>query len=107
MVGPGSRTVLIRGIGPTLGAAPFNLTGVAADPRVTLYAGTRWMAANDDWGGSSALAAAFTRVGAFSLANTSRDAALITTLAPGNYSVQITGAGANPGLALVEVYEIR
>ena len=37
----------------------------------------------------------------------SRDAALVATLVPGNYSVQVSGVGGTTGIALVEVYEMR
>lgn len=105
IAGAGPRTVLIRAIGPTLGTAPFNLSGVAADPRLTLYAGTARAAENNDWSGTTALATAFAQAGAFSLRADSRDAALIATLAPGNYSVQVSNASGSTGLGLVEVYE--
>jgi hypothetical protein len=46
-------------------------------------------------------------VGAFVLAgNSSKDAALLVTLAPGNYTVQVRGADGTNGVALVEVYEV-
>ena len=85
--------MLIRAVGPTLGSAPFNVSGVVTDPQLALYAGTARTAENNDWGGTSALTTAFAQVGAFALPVGSRDAALITTLMPGNYSVQASGAG--------------
>jgi hypothetical protein len=97
--------VLVRAIGPTLGAAPFSVPGTVADPRLTLFAGTSQIGENDNWGGTATLTTAFTQVGAFGLAPTSRDAVVLTTLAPGNYSVQVSGIGGT-GLALVEVYEV-
>src|SRR5688572_23930099 len=101
------RTVLIRAVGPTLGTAPFNLSGVAADPQLTLFTGTTRTAENNDWGGTAPLTAAFAQVGAFTFPAGSRDAALVATLAPGNYSVQVSGIGGGTGMALVEVYEMR
>ena len=51
--------------------------------------------------------AAFTSVGAFQLsADNSRDAAVIATLAPGNYTAQVSGVGNTTGVALVELYEL-
>jgi N-acetylneuraminic acid mutarotase len=107
IAGGGSRTVLIRAVGPALGSAPFNLSGVAADPQLALFAGATRTAENNDWGGTAVLTAAFAQVGAFALPASSRDAALVTTLPPGNYSVQVSGVGGSTGLALVEVYEMR
>jgi N-acetylneuraminic acid mutarotase len=107
VAGAGSRTVLIRAVGPTLGTAPFNFSGVATDPQLALYAGAARAGENNDWGGTGALAAAFAQVGAFALPAGSKDAALIAILAPGNYSVQVSGTGGTTGIALVEVYELR
>ena len=107
VAGASSCTVLIRAVGPTLGSAPFNLDGVEADPRLALFAGPARLGENNDWGGTAALATAFAQVGAFALPAGSRDAALVATLTPGNYSVQVAGGGATPGIALVEVYELR
>jgi hypothetical protein len=59
---------------------------------------------NDDWAGS--MATQFAAVGAFALDAGSKDAALQLTLAPGAYTVQVSGAGGKTGEALVEVYEL-
>jgi hypothetical protein len=100
------RKVLVRAIGPTLGAAPFNVPEVVADPQLALFAGPAQMSANDNWGGTSELSAAFAQVGAFALPANSRDAALLVTLQPGNYTAQVSGVGGTTGVALVEVYEV-
>ncbi|MDP3069356.1 MAG: hypothetical protein Q8N18_03665 [Opitutaceae bacterium] len=105
-----TRTVLIRAVGPTLGAAPFHVGGVMADPRLTLFAAATKIDENDNWSATPALiaplTAAMTQVGAFVLPGASRDAALLTTLQPGNYSVQVALSTGAPGLVLVEVYEV-
>jgi hypothetical protein len=102
--GSSARRVLVRAIGPTLAA--FGVEGAVADPRMTLFAGQTERGGNDNWGGGSSLAAAFNQVGAFALAADSRDAALLATLEPGNYTVQVTGVGGTTGVALIEVYEV-
>lgn len=104
--GNGAKSLLIRAIGPTLGAAPFNVAGVVSDPQVTLYSGQTTIGANDNWGGAAALSAAFTQVGAFALPAASRDAALLATVQPGSYTVLVSGVGAQTGVALIEVYEV-
>ena len=104
--GSTSRRVLIRAVGPTLGNAPFNVPEVVADPQLALFSGPTQVSANDNWGGTSALTAAFAQVGAFPLPATSRDAALLVTLQPGSYTVQVNGVGGTTGVALVEVYEV-
>ena len=104
--GPSSDTVLIRGIGPTL--AQFGLGGVLADPQLKLFNQQgQPIQENDDWSGEAALAAAFARTGAFPLAASSKDAALLVTLPPGAYTAQVSGVRNTTGVALIEVYEVR
>ena len=102
--GSTSKTVLIRAIGPSL--AEYGVTGTLADPRLELYQGDTRLFANDDWNGAEALRSAVGATGAFSVADTSRDAALLATLAPGNYTAQVRGAPGTTGVVLVEVYEV-
>jgi hypothetical protein len=105
-----SRRVLLRGVGPTLAAFGLTGAGLLADPQLELFdaAGVS-LRTNDDWasGDDAALiAAAGTAGGAFPLANGSKDAAILAMLAPGAYTVQLTGAGQTTGLGLVEVYDV-
>jgi hypothetical protein len=98
--------VLVRAVGPGLGVAPFNVPGVVSDPQLTVFgAGAIRVAENNDWAGSATLASAFAAVGAFGLPADSKDAAVLTSLAPGNYTVEVKGVGGAAGLALVEIYE--
>lgn len=100
-----SKKVLIRAAGPSL--AQFGVTGVLADPQLAIIAlgQSAALASNDNWGGTSVLRAAFTSVGAFSLADGSADAAILVSLAPGSYTVVVSGVGRTSGNALVEVYD--
>jgi hypothetical protein len=104
VIGPGAnKQVLIRAIGPTLGA--FGVPGSLADPILTVFDGSgKVVATNDNW--LAADAATFASVGAFSLPANSKDSALVTTLAPGLYSAQVAGANNTSGTVLVEVYEL-
>jgi len=106
VVPPGaSKRVLIRGVGP--GLTPFGVTGVLAQPPLTLLSGSSTVAANTNWTTSAdaaAITAASAQVGAFGLAN--NDSALIATLAPGNYTAQVLGVNNATGVALIEVYEL-
>ena len=69
--------------------------------------------ANDDWfrdPDASQIRSSAVRAGAFALGANSLDAAVLLYLAPGTYTVQVSGpANANQangtGLALVEIYE--
>jgi hypothetical protein len=99
--------MLIRGIGPTL--AQFGVTGALADPQVTLIRGETTVATNDNWYNAPnavRINTAFTEVGAFPLATTAHDAALLISLPPGSYTAEVTPVGATTGIALVEVYEV-
>jgi hypothetical protein len=96
---------LIRAIGPTLATA-FDVPGAMTDPKLELFSGQTVIAANDNWGGDAQLTAIGNRVAAFKIDDGgSRDAVLLLTLAPGNYTAHVS-AVAGGGLALVEVYEI-
>ncbi len=106
LAGPTTGTVLVRGIGR--GLEKFGVPGVLASPRLSLHAGDgSVLATNAGWGGEAALAAVFAQVGAFPLDTTSSDTALVATLPPGAYTVQISGANGSTGVALAEVYEVR
>ena len=99
-----ARTVLVRAIGPGLGV--FGVPGTMPDPKLELFSGANVIAASDNWGGDASLTAAGKAVGAFAIADLqSKDAMILVTLAPGNYTAQVTGSGSG-GVALVEVYEV-
>jgi outer membrane protein assembly factor BamB len=99
--------VLIRAVGPTLRS--FGRTDVLQRPRIDVLAQDTHavLASNSGWtagGITGDLNGAGALVGAFPLPAGSTDAALITTLAPGAYSIQVTGINGSLGEALVEVY---
>ncbi|MBI5766902.1 MAG: immunoglobulin domain-containing protein [Verrucomicrobia bacterium] len=103
------KRVLVRGVGPALAA--FGVGGALADPQLRLVdqATGATVATNDNWGAApdaAAIAGAAGSVGAFALDAGSKDAALCLNLAPGAYTVQLSGAGAATGTALIEVYEM-
>lgn len=108
VTGPKPKQLLIRGVGPTL--ASFGLTGSLADPTLAIFDGAgRQVYANDDWGSAANLAelrAATTAVGAFELADASKDSALLVTLDPGAYSAQVNGVAGATGISLLEIYEV-
>lgn len=106
IAGDSPKRVLLRAIGPSL--ASFGVTGALADPQLAVFqqGAASPLQRNDDWGGTTELAAAFAATGAFTLPVGSRDAALLLTLAPGVYTAQVSGIGTTTGTALVEVYEV-
>jgi len=93
--GTGARTVLIRGIGPALRA--FGVAGVLTDPKMSLASGGIVLTSNDNWAadpfGQRLVSAMGTTAGAFALSADGADAALVITLPPGPYTVEITGKG--------------
>ncbi len=95
----GSKTMLVRAVGPTLAA--FGLSGTLPNPAIELYnsASVR-VDENDDW--SPGLAPLFADVGAFALNAGSRDAAL-QRVCSGPHTAQIKSSGS--GVVLVEVYD--
>jgi len=100
--GTQAQTVLIRAIGP--GLTQFGVTGVLADPTMELFSGQTVIGSNDDWAGEQ-ITNLGAKVGAFALPAASKDAVIVKTLQPGNYTVQIKGKGA-AGEVIVEVYEV-
>lgn len=106
--GSSPKKVLVRAIGPTLGT--FGVSGVLADPQVRIVdAAQAEVGANNDWGthpDQAGLTAATASVGAFDLDAGSKDAVLLTTLQPGGYSIQVSGANGGTGIALVEIYDV-
>ena len=110
VVGQGSnKNILIRAVGPTLGAAPFNVPGAISDPKIDVAdASGRVIFTNDNWSSTTVGGATtFASVGAFNLATNSRDAAILATnLAPGSYTATVSGVGTAAGVGLVEVYDV-
>lgn len=94
----GTKNVLLRGIGPTLGV--FGVGGAYPDPRLEVFDGSTKVTENDDW--NAALAPVFASVGAFALANGGKDAALQAPIS-GARTAQLSGTGS--GVVLVEVYD--
>jgi outer membrane protein assembly factor BamB len=103
-----NRTVLIRGVGPSL--RQFQIVDTLADPKLELFRTTTLVNSNDDWGAAAnatLVSAAFGQVGAFAYADAaSKDAALLVSLSPGAYTAQLSGVKDAEGVGLIEVYEV-
>ena len=107
--GSGTKRVLVRAVGPTLGN--YGVSGVLADPVINLFrqGNTTAIAQNDNWSSAAnaaEVATVATAVGAFRLPAGSKDAALLVDLPAGNYTAQVSGANGETGMALVEVYDV-
>jgi hypothetical protein len=103
------KQVLIRAAGPALASS---LPGAAlADPKLDLmhldqsHSPAVWVpvGSNDNW--DAADAATMSALGASSFTVGSKDAALVATLDPGIYTVQVGSADSTEGIALVEIYD--
>jgi hypothetical protein len=108
--GTASRRMLLRGVGPTLTRFGLPQNAILADPVLTLKnAAGATLRTNDNWSSgddAAIMAAASVAGGAFALANGSRDAAMIVMLAPGAYTVQLSGVNNTTGIGIVEVYDV-
>ena len=105
--GPAYKRILIRAVGPTLGI--FGVGNALKDPLITIYSGSTVVATNDRWdaGPDAAMVSAASKAtGAFNLAANSEDAALLITLPPGPYTVEVRGKDNTEGVALLEIYEV-
>lgn len=100
-LGTGSANVLVRSLGPSLGA--FGVAGALPDPTIKLFnaSGTP-IAANDDWRANEAAIQAQAPTLAPSR---NEEAALIAVLPPGQYTAIVEGKNAT-GVATVEAYAL-
>jgi hypothetical protein len=108
--GAGTKSVLLRGVGPTLATAPFDVPGVLTQPELTLVisnpdGGIGSTQTNTVWGGTQALINAFVQVGAFALPSASDDSAILTSLPAGAFTSQLSGLDSTTGVALAEIYD--
>ena len=90
-------------VGP--GLAQFGVAGALADPKIQLFQDSTLIQSNDDWD-FDLRPPVFSQLGAFALLPASKDAALLVTVAPGNYTAQLSGLNGTTGIALIEVYEV-
>jgi hypothetical protein len=107
--GSAPRTVVVRSVGPSL--SQFLVADALAAPQLFLFQGGTGIASNSGWAPTDAAAsllnAAFDRVGAFRFTSqSSRDAALLLTLNPGAYTIQVKSASNAGGATLIEVYDV-
>ena len=102
--GTGSKTVLVRAVGPGLGS--FGVEGYMATPELQLISSTgALIGQNIGWGGTTSLSTVFAQVGAFALSPTSADSAIVSTLAPGSYTIHVYDPHALGGIVLAEIYD--
>ncbi|HVU35365.1 MAG TPA: family 43 glycosylhydrolase [Opitutaceae bacterium] len=103
--GSGSKSILVRGSGPTL--TSFGLSNVLPDPHLDLFLGSSVIASNDSWtaapNANAIIALGGNKIGTVTLDD--RDTALLQSISAQGYTAQIRDAGSGQGLALVEVFD--
>jgi hypothetical protein len=122
--GTDPAVVLIRGRGPTMGAAPFLVPGVLSDPHLQLFSGSTPIAQNDNWNDDPQCDPQFACGGSAEILATGLDpcqpnpgqtaapsgcgneSAMLMILPPGAYTAFLKGMGGRVGVGLVEVFEI-
>ncbi|HVU34465.1 MAG TPA: immunoglobulin domain-containing protein [Opitutaceae bacterium] len=98
LTGQASKGLVMRAVGP--GLLGFDVTTAHPDPQIELYdSNSVKIASNDNWSRDDGESA-----GAFPLTVGSKDAVLVKTLPPGQYTLQVFGAPGTSGIVLVEVY---
>ncbi|GAB5561628.1 MAG: hypothetical protein SynsKO_32750 [Synoicihabitans sp.] len=99
--GDSTKSMVIRAVGPTL--ADFDVSGVLADPTLSLIQNGTTLGTNSQW--QAADATKFSAVGGFPLSTGSNDAALVVDLSAGSYTTPVTTSGNDEGVVLLEVYD--
>ena len=100
--GPDSQDVIIRGLGPTL--TQFGVPSVLPNPFLDLRdANGNPLMTNNNWKDTQQ-----TQIqGSGYAPPNDAESAILTTLAPGNYTAILSGVGNSTGNALVEVYSLN
>ena len=97
--GTGATRVLVRGIGPSLGA--FGITNPLVDPMLELHdANGALIDSNDDWRTNQAVIQAT----GLQPTNDAESALLLSNPAPGAYTVILRGKNSGTGVGVVEAY---
>ncbi|MFT5134779.1 MAG: polyhydroxybutyrate depolymerase [Gammaproteobacteria bacterium] len=98
--GAENKTVIIRAKGPSLAGA--GVSGVLPDPQMVLFSGATQINSNDDW----ELHENMNLVPDNLKPTNSSEAVIVTTLAPGAYTVIVNGVNNEEGIGIIEVFEL-
>jgi hypothetical protein len=102
ITGTDTKTIVLRALGPSL--SDLGLSGVLSDPVLRVYdSSCTLVASNDDW--QSDPTHSLVEANGLAPANP-LESAVARGLAPGAYTVTVTGKDATPGIGLVELYDI-
>jgi hypothetical protein len=101
ITGSQSKKVIIRGMGPSLGAA--GVQGALSDPLLELHEGSgAIIATNDNW----QQAPNTNEIPSGFAPGDPRESVIVTTLAPGSYTAVVRGAHGETGVGIVETYDL-
>jgi hypothetical protein len=107
VTGTEPKKVIVRGLGPSL--SQFNVPGVLADPKFTLYRTDvpfrdprGFVGSNDNWKSDQQAEIESTGVAP----TNDLESALVRTLDPGWYTAVMSGNGDGTGIGLIEVYDL-
>ncbi len=99
--GTGTKTLLIRGLGPSLGSA--GVANPLADPVLQLHdSAGAILQTNDNWRTTQESEIAATGIPP----SNDAEAAMIVTLAAGSYTVVESGQNSTTGVGLMEIYDL-
>jgi hypothetical protein len=97
----GATNVVVRGIGPTLGAV--GVAGSLADPVLEVYNGNgQLISQNDDW--QSDPDAAFVQANSLAPSNSRESAILLQNPVQGSYTAILKGKNGGTGVSLIEAF---
>jgi len=101
VTGSGEKKIILRGIGPSL--EKVGITNALPDPQLELRdnQGTL-LGKNDDWQSDQEAAIIATGIPPAD----GHEAALVTSIKPGNYTAIVRGNNDSAGIGLVEVYDL-
>jgi hypothetical protein len=103
ITGTDPKTVIIRGIGPSLNGVGVTLS----DPTLELHQGSTTVATNDNWKTRSDGTSQQAEIEATTIPPTNDlESAILMTLSPGAYTAILSGKNGGTGVGLVEVYDL-
>jgi uncharacterized repeat protein (TIGR03803 family) len=98
------KKVIVRATGPSLKAQGVPVLGTLSDPKLEIHSGTgAIVASNDNWSDSAEKQPI---IDSGVAPSDPHEAAVVATLAPGNYTAVLSGVGGTSGIALVELYDL-
>ena len=102
IAGNQATPVIVRAIGPSL--TQVGVASALADPTLELHDSSGAMIAfNNDWRDNAEAAIAATGIPP----SDNKESAIVTALAPGNYTAIVRGLNDTTGVGLVEVYHLQ